>query len=145
MAERQRTALGEGIPPAAGVIPDGAMRAFDAARREYDLGRYHDCIRKCRDVRYEIERHLNASGSSGEPRVPEAVAARLGLPANSPQQTFLAGAWRSWVDQTSTAHHETDPGRYCAADARACLLLGAALLEYLGLLFSPPPVGLQGP
>jgi len=34
------------IPPAGGVIPISAMQAFDAARREYDLGNYHDCIRK---------------------------------------------------------------------------------------------------
>lgn len=123
------------LPRVGGVVPAEVIPHFDAARRDYDAGRYRECIQKCRDVRNLIEKHLGAS--KGHP-VGDAVADLAGLPLLQDQRRFLNQCWVALVDLTSAAHHQT---AYSTADARACLLLTAVLLEYLQMLLTPPPLG----
>jgi hypothetical protein len=115
---------------------------FDDARRDYDAGRYRECVQKCRDVRHAVEQHLGATGKEGD-RVADKVAARLGLSADDPRRKLLDGMWQGLVLLTSEAHHISNPGGYTAANARGCLLLTATLLDYLRSLFNPPPIGLN--
>lgn len=123
------------LPRSGGVVPGEVIPHFDAARRDYDSGRHRECIQKCRDVRTLIEKHLGAS--KGHP-VGDAMADLAGLPLPQDQRRFLNQCWIALVDLTSAAHHQVV---YSTADARACLLLTAVLLEYLQMLLAAPPLG----
>lgn len=123
------------LPRVGGALPAEIIPHFDAARADYDAGRYRECIQKCRDVRKPIETLLGAKKSRP---VGDALADVLGAPLPEDQRSFLNQWWNALVDFSSAAHHQTT---YTQADARACLLLTATILEYLQSLLSPAPLG----
>lgn len=123
------------LPRSGGAVPGEVVPHFDAARRDYDFGRHRECIQKCRDVRNLIEKHLGASKAHP---VGDALADLAGLPLPQDQRRFLNQCWIALADLTSAAHHQM---AYSTADARACLLLTAVLLEYLQMLLDAPPLG----
>lgn len=131
------------VPSPGDILPDVVVPLFDAARRDYDSGRYRECIQKCRDVRHAVEQHLGATGKNNP--VADRVAARLGLPPDDPRHTFIDQTWQGLAALTSQAHHIAHLDLSSAADGRAALLLTASLLDYLGHLFAPPPIGLYIP
>jgi hypothetical protein len=121
------------LPAFGGPLPQEVVPHFDAARRDYDAGRYRECIQQCRSIRHAVERHL---GATEKQPVQEQVGQRLGWPADSPQRMFLAQTWKALVDLTNAALHRLDTV-FQARDARACLLTTAVLLEYLERLVGP--------
>lgn len=123
------------LPRVGGALPAEIIPHFDAARLDYDAGRYRECIQKCRDVRKPIETLLKATRSRP---VGDALADVLGTRLPEDQRKFLNQWWNALVDFSSAAHHQT---AYTQADARACLLLTATILEYLQSLLSPAPLG----
>ncbi len=128
------------VPVAGGPLPAGVVSMFDDAQRDYDAGRYRECVGKCRDVRHAVEQHLGAT--KAQP-VADVVAAQLSLPAGGAEQTFLDDAWKALGDLTNSAHHIGTAGvpAYSAAATRTCLFLTATLLDYLRQLYMPPPIG----
>lgn len=119
------------FPKAGGVYPEQAVRSFDEARRDYDLGRYLECIEKCRYVRHAVEEHLALTRGQC---IADAVAQRLGLDPRGPQHDFLDHLWEGFVVMTNAAHHNDHRQQLLRADAQSCLLLAALLLEYLNHL-----------
>jgi hypothetical protein len=123
------------LPHAGGALPDSVIPLFDAARRDYDEGRYRESIQKCRDVRTRVEKHL---GATKHHPVGDAIGDRVASPLNDDEREFLNQSWTALVDFTSAAHHQP---AYVAADAKVCLLLTAVLLEFLQGLLAAPPLG----
>lgn len=105
---------------------------FDAARREFDNGRYRECLQKCRDVRHEVEKLLHARNSEGQ-RVADRLAQRGLIPGDSLQWRFLDGVWAATAGLTSGAHHNADL-TFTAREARAALLITAVLVEFVSEL-----------
>jgi hypothetical protein len=131
------------VPSPGGSLPGAVVSLFDAARRDYDDGRYRECIQKCRDVRHAVEQYLGATGQNNT--VADQVAARLALPPNDPRHALIDQTWQGLAALTSQAHHIAHLDLSSVADARAALLLTASLLDYLGHLFAPPPIGVSPP
>lgn len=127
-------------PTDSGPLPACVVPLFDDAQRDYDAGRYRECVGKCRDVRHAVEQHLGAT--KAQP-VAAVVAAQLALPPDAAERTFLDDAWKALGDVTNSAHHIGPAGApsYSAAAARTCLFLTATLLDYLRHLYLPPPIG----
>ena len=119
------------LPTANGLLLEGIIASFDAARRDYDLGNYRECIQKCRDVRNAIERHLSATQQHP---VADVIGDRLGLPTGAPQRPFLRNVWTGFADFTNASHHQSTVQGLLRADAHVCLLLTALLLEYINQL-----------
>lgn len=136
------------LPSSGGPLPDSVVADFDAARREFDGGRYRECIQKCRDIRTAVEGYFKevdadytpAPGEKDAKFVYTIVKRRLRLVDDSPQYVYLENSWNAWIVLASASHHSRD---YTAADAQACLYHGAILLRYLTDLFKPPPLGLR--
>ncbi len=128
------------LPVGGGPLPVSVVSMFDDAQRDYDAGRYRECVGKCRDVRHAVEQHLGAT--KAQP-VADVVAAQLALPAGAAERTFLDGAWKALGDLTNSAHHigTTGAPSYSAAATRTCLFLTATLLDYMRHLYMPPPIG----
>jgi hypothetical protein len=110
------------------MFPESLLPIFDAARRDYDLGSYRECIQKCRDVRHAVERHLGATNASP---VATVIGDRLGLPTDAPQRAFLRHTWIGFTDLTNASHHLSTVQGMLRADAHVCLLTAALLLEYI--------------
>jgi hypothetical protein len=119
------------LPTANGLLPDGLVASFDAARSDYDLGNYRECIQKCRDVRNAMEHHL---GATQQHPVADVIGDRLGLPADAPQRPFLRNVWTGFADFTNASHHLSTVQGLLRADAHVCRLLTALLLEYINQL-----------
>jgi hypothetical protein len=119
------------LPISGGLIPDVVLPHFDAARRDHDRGNYRESIEKCRYVRDGLVRHL---GTTRDRQLGDVVAERRGLPSDAPQRSFLNGLWHGWWDMTNAGHHVPAPQPFTAADAHACLMTAALLLDYLGRL-----------
>jgi hypothetical protein len=117
------------LPEAGGVVPDGVVEHFDAARRDYDLGNYRECIEKCRYVRDALADHL---GTTRTRQLGDVVADQRGLPPDAPVRNFWNGIWRGLWDITNAGHHASERQPFTAADAHACLMTAALILEYLG-------------
>lgn len=126
------------LPTIGGLLELETVQTFDAARREYDSGRYRECIEKCRYVRDGIHECL---GATRERPVAKVIGDRLHMASNAPQRAFLRDAWKSLVDLTNAAHHPTQARLLMPSDARACLLVVAVLLEYLQALAGTMPLG----
>jgi len=128
------------VPVGGGPLPASVVTLFDEAQRDYDGGRYRECVGKCRDVRHAVEQHLGAT--KAQP-VADVVAAHLSLPAGAAERTFLDDAWKALGDLTNSAHHIGPTGvtSYAAAAARACLFLTATLLDYMRHLYMPSSIG----
>jgi hypothetical protein len=122
------------LPSGGGPLPHAVVSYFDQARSDYDGGRYREAIQKCRDVRHAIEEHL---GAIKERPVADVVAERVKLPPGAPQRPFLDGIWRALADLTSAAHHKEASKHLTQADASACLLLTALVVEYIETLLRP--------
>jgi hypothetical protein len=120
--------------PHGGSLPNGAAAFFDEARRDYEGGRYGDCIAKCRRLREVVEKQLGAT--KGAP-IAEIVGNRLRWTTDAPQRTVIDSSWKALVDITNVAHHPERPGLFSAPDARFGLLLTSVLLEYVQALLSP--------
>jgi hypothetical protein len=116
------------LPEADSLLPADVIRTFDAARRECDLGRYRECIERCRDVRNLVE---NSLGATRQHPIAARVSERMGWAADAPQRAFLETSWKAFADLTNASHHISQGARLVAADARACLLQTVTLLEYL--------------
>ncbi|PZR99876.1 MAG: hypothetical protein DLM70_14600 [Chloroflexi bacterium] len=123
------------LPRSGGALPEAIGPFFDGARRDYDAGRYRECVQKCRDVRYAVEKHV---GATAQRPVGEAIQDRVGWPLAEAERRFLNQCWRALADFTSASHHQH---AFFAADANACLLLSAVLLEFLQNLVVAPPAG----
>jgi hypothetical protein len=119
------------LPAANGLLPNGLIASLDAARRDYDLGNYRECIQKCRDARYAVENHLEATRANP---VAAVIGDRLELPPDAPQRAFLRSVWTGLSDMTNAAHHVSTVQGMLRADAHACLLTLALLLEYISQL-----------
>jgi hypothetical protein len=117
------------LPEAGGLVPDGVVAHFDAARRDYDLGNYRECIEKCRYVRDALTQHL---GTTRDKQLGDVVADRRGLSPDAPVRSFWNGIWRGTWDMTNAGHHVLVPQPFMAADARACLMAVTLILDYLG-------------
>lgn len=122
------------LPSGSGLLPNKIVPQYDAARLDYDAGRYREAIEKCRDVRNTIERALDAQDRDGE-RVADRVAQRGRC---SPAMKALVGdAWRGLAVLTNDAHHPSDTSLFSPTSARTCLLLTATLVEAISELLSP--------
>ena len=119
------------LPTANGLLPGVLITSFDAARRDYDLRNYRECIQKCRDVRSAVEQHL---GATRQNPVADVIGDRLGLPPDAPQRAFLRNVWMGFADLTNAAHHLSTVQGLLRADAHVCLLTAALLLEYISQL-----------
>lgn len=119
------------LPVANGLLPDTLIASFDAARRDYDLGNYRECVQKCRDVRNAVEQYL---GATRQHPVADVIGDRLGLPPAAPQRAFLRSVWTGLTDLTNAAHHQSTVQGLLRADAHVCLLTTALLLEYISQL-----------
>ncbi len=119
------------LPAANGLLPEALVISFDAARRDYDLGNYRECIQKCRDVRSAVEHQL---GAIRQHPVADVLGDRLGLPPDAPQRAFLRNVWTGFADLTNAAHHQSTVQGLLRADAHVCLLTTALLLEYISQL-----------
>lgn len=128
------------MPVAGSPLPTSVVPTFDDAQRDYDAGRYRECIGKCRDVRNAVEQHLGATRAQP---VADVMATQLGLPSDAAERAFLDNAWKALGDLTNSAHHINAAGAptYSAAAARTCLFLTATLLDYLRHLYMAPPIG----
>lgn len=120
------------LPASGGPLPDGMVKHFDAARKDYDSGRYRECVQKCRDVRYDVEGAVRADTGMG---VADGVARKVGLDMKGPEHAFLDTCWKALADLTNAANHLKD--EFGAPDARACLILTAVVVEYLEGLLRP--------
>jgi len=116
------------LPSPASPFPASAIWHFDNARIDYDQGKYRECIEKCRYVRHDIEQHL---GATTKQSVGTVVAQQLGLPANGPQEKLANNLWKAFAEITNAGHHLAPTERLTRADAHACLMLAALLVEYL--------------
>ncbi len=106
---------------------------LDAARRDYDNGRYRECLQKCRDVRHEIERLLQANRKKVGERVADRLAQAGLIHGDSTQWRFLDGVWGATAGLTSDAHHIASVV-FTAREARAALLITAVLVEFVSEL-----------
>ena len=73
------------LPAANELLPDALLASFDAARRDYDLGNYRECVQKCRDVRNAVEQHLRATRQHS---VANVIGDRLGQLSDAPSVLF---------------------------------------------------------
>lgn len=136
------------LPSSGGPLPESVVSDFDSACREYDGGRYRECIQKCRDIRTAVEGYFKAMDADYTPAPRETdakfvyniVKRRLRLADDSPQYVYMKCSWNAWINLASAGHHSRD---YTAADAQACLYHSVILLQYLTDLFKAPPVGLH--
>ncbi len=119
------------LPTANGLLPEALIASFDAARHDYDLGNYRECVQKCRDVRNAVEQHL---GATRQHSVADVLGDHLGLPPDAPQRAFLRNVWTGFADLTNAAHHQSSVQGLLRADAHVCLLTAALLLEYINQL-----------
>jgi hypothetical protein len=119
------------LPAANGLLPDALIASFDAARRDYDLGNYRECVQKCRDVRNAVEQHL---GATRQHPVADVIGDRLGLPPSAIQRAFLRNTWAGLTDLTNAAHHQSTVQGLLRTDAHVCLLITALLVEYISQL-----------
>jgi hypothetical protein len=123
--------------PHDGALPHGAAAFFDEGRRDYESGRYGDCIAKCRRLREVVEKQLGATRAKPLATI---IADQLAWAVDAPQRKVLDSSWKALVDITNAAHHPERPGIFCAADARFGLLLTAVLLEYVQTLRANLPL-----
>jgi hypothetical protein len=119
------------LPMANSLLPEDLLSSFDFARRDYDLGKYRECIQRCRDVRNGVEHSL---GATKQHPVADVIGDRLGLPADAPQRAYLRNTWAGFADLTNAAHHLSTVQGMLRADAHVCLLTVALLLEYISQL-----------
>jgi hypothetical protein len=117
------------------LVPREAVEYFKEAKQDYDRGAHTECLRKCRFVLDEIERHLRPQPQRH--RVGGAITRILGWP-NAPtpteQAAFLDSAWIALYSMTNAAHHTPSTKSLLPADARVVLISTAAMLEYLAQL-----------
>lgn len=113
--------------PSDGPLPKEVTRVFDEARRHYDEGRYKESIKSCRDLRYVVERSLDAVNGR---RVATVVADHRKASVDGPLYKFVDGVWSALVNLTDDASHP-EFKVFSRIDARACLLLTAAMVEAL--------------
>lgn len=109
------------------------IASFDSARRDYDNGRYRECLQKCRDVRHEIERLLGANRKKAGERVADRLVQAGLLRPDSTQWRFLDGVWGATAGLTSDAHHVANLA-FTAKEARVGLLITAVLVEFVSEL-----------
>jgi len=119
------------LPKNESNFTDTTFLHFKNAQRHFDLGDYRECVKSCRDVRYSVENYLKETTKANT--VAKATIQRLGLPEGTLQEKFVDGMWASFATVTNDANHNLDVQRFTRADAHACLLLAATLLEYLNL------------
>jgi hypothetical protein len=120
------------LPPGqSSFVPQEAVDFFDAARKEYDLGNYRECIEKSRYVRDALNRILKTTSSV---RLGDVLVNQRGIPLEPTVRDFWDGVWQSWWNITNEGHHNPSPQPFTAQDARACLMTGAVILEFLGQL-----------
>lgn len=114
-------------------FPEAVITRFDAARHEYDAGRYEQSIIQLRKVREAVEKTLHASRAN---TIADQLAARLGW-ARGRLDPFDE-IWTALRAITNEAAHADDqpPRPYHPAEARGAILLAATALEYLGDLLS---------
>lgn len=122
------------LPPTGGALPSSIGSFFDDARRDYDAGRYRECIEKCRDVRNAIEQYL---GATTKDHIAKVIGDRLGWTASAPQRAYLKGMWDGFAALTNAGHHIPAALQLTETDARTCVLTTATLCEYLNALLSP--------
>lgn len=118
------------LPKNGSDLSNGVSLHVQATQQHLDLGNYRECIKSCRDIRYSVETHLGATKANDVAKI---TAERLGLPEASFQESFLRKMWESFAYITNEANHNLDTQKFTRADAHACLLLAATLLEYLNL------------
>lgn len=126
-ADRIRlAAIRLGDPRAASQV----IASFDSACRDYDNGRYRECLQKCRDVRHEIEGLLGANRKKAGERVADRLVQAGLMRADSTQWRFLDGVWGATASLTSDAHHIAEL-TFTAQEARVGLLITAVLVEFV--------------
>lgn len=119
--------------PDEGVAP----AQFDKARREFDAGRYAECVATCRAIRHAWERALDAT--TQQRPIAKALAEQLGRSDSDWPYTVLKKMWAGYADMTNAPHHPEQtpkPRPVTAADAKFCLLATLALSEYVDQLRS---------
>ncbi len=125
------------LPASGGVLPQKIVGEYDAARRDFDAGRYREAIQKCRNVRHTIEKAINASDKDGA-----RVADQLGkFGAASPRTVAAIDLmWKGLAELTSEAHHPEDSSAFTGLSARMTLLATAVLVEAISELLTPRPI-----
>lgn len=119
-------------------MPDEGISVaqFDKARREFDAGRYTECVATCRAIRHAWEQALSATREQPVARV---LAERLGRSASDWPYKVLDKMWAGYADMVNAPHHPgqtPEPLSVTAADAKFCLLVTLALSEYVDRLRS---------
>lgn len=120
------------LPSASHVLGAETVAALEAACERYDAGDPRGAIQACRDLREAAKDHLGAE----EKTVAARVAELLAVPADSAQIALADHLWKTLSDLSSAAHHKE--GKLLGSiEARACIVLAAAALEYLASLLHP--------
>jgi hypothetical protein len=114
-------------------MPEQGITAerFDEAIREFDEGRYADCIATCRDIRYGWEQALEATKQRPIAKV---VAEQLSWPDADWHYLLLDKLWAAFADISNVPHHSVktpQPLPITAVDAKLCLQLTLTLSEYI--------------
>jgi hypothetical protein len=123
------------LPVSDVLVPQEAVEHFKEAKQNYDRGAHSECLRKCRFVLDEIERHLSPQPQAH--RLGGAITQALGWPSTPrlmEQATFLDSAWLALYSMANAAHHTPSTKSLLPADARMVLISIAAMLEYLAQL-----------
>jgi hypothetical protein len=123
------------LPEEAGSLSEQIINYFDTARRSFDLGHYRPSMLQLRDMRHATEAALGAVKGR---RVADIIAERLALPTDSEKRRSLDSAWEALVHSTNMAAHLTEGPYVTPADARACLLMAAVVIEYVNQLLWTP-------
>ncbi len=114
------------------LVPQEAVEHFKEALQDYDRGAHAECLRKCRFVLDEIERHLRPQPQGH--RLGGAITRILGwptVPTPTKQAAFLDSAWIALYSMANAAHHTPSTKSLLPADAHIVLIETAAMLEYL--------------
>ena len=113
------------------LVPEKVITYLNEAFHNFDLGRYRESISSARDVRHALEDSLGAT--TNRP-IADVVIGRLGLPPEDPRRKFLIDAWTYYSKITNAGPHYESGQGVTREDARLCLDVTAAFLEYLGSL-----------
>jgi hypothetical protein len=114
-------------------MPEQGITAqrFDKAIRQFDEGRYADCVATCRGIRHGWEQALEATKQRP---VAQVVAEQLNWPARDWHRLLLDKLWAAFADFSNVPHHTVTtppPLPITAADAKLCLQLTLTLSEYI--------------
>lgn len=121
------------------VNTEKIMQYFDEAIRSFNFGHYTEAVQKCRSVLEELEEIIEEAKEEKCKKIATTIANKVGWQEEDARVEGIQHCCQALRRLLNKASHPREI-TFSFADARFCLLLLSALLEYLGRLTGTLPL-----